>query len=337
VAGLPCPACGEPLGEGFAFCDACGVELAVAARTAAGAVPSTVDGDGTAPVGSLGRWVAAPGPPDEATCTGCGGTAFGVEGYCDTCGQRRPAGPDHSELDLPGVAVVTDKGRRHKHNEDAAGLAALPGVRAAVVCDGVSSSSRPEAASHAAVDAAVPALVSALRGGGDAGTALRTAARAAQAAATLAGGASPGGNPPSSTFVAAVAHADTVTVAWIGDSRAYWLPVPAGPPAAPATCLTVDDASPGGLLRWLGADARDTEPHLRTFTPAGPGLVLVCSDGLFRYRPDPVELAALATAAVPDPAAAPLALAQALVRFALDQGGQDNVTAAVLPFPPQEP
>jgi serine/threonine protein phosphatase PrpC len=54
----------------------------------------------------------------------------------------------------------------------------------------------------------------------------------------------------------------------------------------------------------------------------------VCSDGLFRYRPEAAELAA----STPDRAA--LATAQALVRLALDAGGQDNVTVAVLPFPP---
>jgi serine/threonine protein phosphatase PrpC len=92
------------------------------------------------------------------------------------------------------------------------------------------------------------------------------------------------------------------------------------------------DRSAGALIRWLGADARDTDPHLASIQPGGPGRVLVCSDGLFRYRPGPAELAAAT------PPGAPLDTARSLVRLALDAGGQDNVTVAVLPYPaPQHP
>jgi serine/threonine protein phosphatase PrpC len=55
--------------------------------------------------------------------------------------------------------------------------------------------------------------------------------------------------------------------------------------------------------------------------------VLVCSDGLFRYRPDPAELAAAT------PAGTPLEVARALVELALAAGGEDNISVAVLPFP----
>jgi serine/threonine protein phosphatase PrpC len=132
---------------------------------------------------------------------------------------------------------------------------------------------------------------------------------------------------------------DEVTIGWVGDSRAYWLPDADGG----ATCLTVDDSvagraaargvavpsgwPEGALVRWLGADATDTAPHLRAFTPTEPGRVLVCSDGLFKYRPEPAELAATA------PRLRPLETVQALVRFALDSGGADNISAAILPVP----
>jgi serine/threonine protein phosphatase PrpC len=81
------------------------------------------------------------------------------------------------------------------------------------------------------------------------------------------------------------------------------------------------------LIRWLGADARDTEAHLVTLRPTAPGRVLVCSDGLFKYRPVAAELAALT------PTGAPIDVARHLVTFALDSGGHDNVSVAVLPFP----
>jgi serine/threonine protein phosphatase PrpC len=281
-----------------------------------------------------------------AACPRCGSTSFGTEGYCDRCGQRRPTGPDHRELDLGAVAGVTDLGRRRRRNEDALGIGVLNGTALTVVCDGVSSSSRPDTAAQAAVDAAIPALLGALAKGTDPETATRTAARAAQAAATLVAGPQPGSNPPSCTFVCATVTARAVTVGWVGDSRAYWLPDGDGEPA----CLTVDDSlagrlgaagvdAPGvaqnpqgaALVRWLGADAPDNAPHVRTFVPTGPGRILVCSDGLSRYRPVIADLAAAV------PAGQPLATARSLVQFALDEGGHDNVTVAVLPYPPHAP
>ena len=324
-----CPACSAQVAAADVFCEACGHELTQPAP----ASPTSPASDG--------RWVSSAAGPEP--CVGCGGTDFGPEGYCDHCGQRRVVSKDHTELELGNLAAVTDKGYRHHRNEDAVGLGLLPGASVAVVCDGVSSSSRPETASNGAVEAAMAALVPALDRRRPTGDAIGTAARAAQAAATLAAGPEPGPNPPASTFVCAVVEPKAVTVGWVGDSRAYWLPDSDGD----ASCLTVDDSLAGqfaarsmplpadlpqgqavALARWLGADATDTAPHLRTFAPAGPGRVLVCSDGLFRYRPEAAVLAAST------PSAAPLATAQALVQLALDAGGQDNIAVAVLTYPP---
>src|SRR5258705_2660846 len=326
-----CPACGQPTAGTDRYCEKCGQDL-------------TAVLDGTAERDA--RWLSSAGQP--STCGGCGGTTFGAEGYCDTCGQRRPSAKDHTELVLGLLAAVTDKGKRHHHNEDAVALGQTARDLVAVVCDGVSSSNRPDTASNGAVDAAAAVLVDALRRRQPAADAIGAATRAAQAAAALAGGPDPGANPPSSTFVCAVVAAGTVTVGWVGDSRAYWLPdepnhAEHGAPA----CLTVDDslagqlaaagrslpadvpyASAAALQRWLGADAPDTTPHLYAFTPPGPGRVLVCSDGLFRYRPDAADLAAAT------PRIGPLETARALVRLALDAGGQDNIAVAVLPYPP---
>jgi serine/threonine protein phosphatase PrpC len=326
-----CPSCAAPVGGADRFCEACGYDLVRGlARPAAPAAPAPV----------RPRRLTSVGAPDA--CAGCAGDRFGPEGYCDNCGQRRPAGRDHNELDLDLIAAVTDLGHRHRHNEDAVALGLLPGVGVAVVCDGVSSSTRPDTASHAAVDAAIDALLEALAGGRDPEPALAAATGAAQAAAALAAGAEPGANPPSCTFVAAVVTADSVSVGWVGDSRAYWLPDRDGHPAV----LTTDDSvsgqlaaagvpvaaqpaspNPSALVRWLGADALDTAPHLITIRPTGPGRLLVCSDGLFRYRPAPAELAAAT------PPGAPIDVARHLVQLALDAGGQDNVTVAVLPYP----
>ena len=346
---MRCPHCDTPVQDTDRYCEACGYDLV------AGGEPVEAEPDERP-----GRWLSS--ARAAQACEGCGGTEFGEEGYCDGCGRRRGTGREHSELDLEVIAAASDIGHRHRHNEDAVGIGLLPGIAVGVVCDGVSSSDRPDTASYAAVDAAVPALLDALVDEpSDAERALGLAAGAAQAAAALAAGTAPGPNPPSSTFVAAVVTLDSVTVGWVGDSRAYWLPDPLPPDAPTAAarkpgagtvglapeCLTVDDnvagrlaaaagtqagaehpAGPGGaLVRWLGADAGDTAPHLLTVRPTGPGRVLVCSDGLFRYRPDPADLAAAT------PAGTPLEVARALVELALAAGGEDNISVAVLPFP----
>jgi serine/threonine protein phosphatase PrpC len=138
-----------------------------------------------------------------------------------------------------------------------------------------------------------------------------------------------------------------VTVCWLGDSRAYWLA------ADPAQCarLTRDDslaeelvaaglaspeeamASPQAhvITRWLGADLPEPVPHVVSFTPPGPGALLVCSDGLWNYRPEAAGLAALL--ALPSALGDPLAAASNLVRFAVEAGGMDNITVALIPLP----
>jgi len=326
-----CPACGASVTPTDHFCEACGQDLT-------GSVPIQ-----SAPIQSAAqkdkRYLTTAHPPTE--CPSCGGTTFGAEGYCESCGQRRSAGKDHTELDLGIIAAATDKGVRHHRNEDAVAIGALADTLVAIVCDGVSSSSRPDTASHAAVEAAMSALLDTLDGG-DAEKAIGTGAKAAQAAAVLAAGPEPGTNPPASTFVCAVVAPTAITVGWVGDSRAYWLP-----DEGPAQRLTEDDSmagqaaaagiplpegiSPGqaaALVRWLGADSRESQARVKTIEPAGPGRMLVCSDGLFRYRPEPDDLAAAT------PAGPALSTAQTLVALALAAGGEDNISVAVVPFPP---
>ena len=212
------------------------------------------------------------------------------------------------------------------------------------MCDGVSSAPRADVASLIAVRAAVRLLLAGVRTGEDPAIVSATAAKAGGAAlSTLA---SPAG-APAATYASAVVTDDAVTVCWLGDSRVYWLAAD----GADSRPLTKDDslaeeiieaglataeeamASPQAhvITRWLGADLPEPQPHVARFEPAGPGVVLVCSDGLWNYRPEPAELAAMALPiAMTDPAAA----AVALVKFAVDAGGADNITAVLVPFPP---
>lgn len=84
------------------------------------------------------------------------------------------------------------------------------------------------------------------------------------------------------------------------------------------------------ITGWLGVDSQ-AGPATKTFRPPGPGVVLVCSDGLWNYAPTAGELA---SRALPQALADPLATARGLVQLALDSGGQDNVTVVLVPFPP---
>ena len=142
---------------------------------------------------------------------------------------------DHQEIDLSLIAGVTDRGLRHRQNEDAMELAVVQAadgpVLVAVVCDGVSTSIRPAEASLAAAQAAAEVLRTAAQDGTDLTEASSAAVRCAEAAvARLA--KSPGGIG-SATFVSAVITGSAATLCWLGDSRAYWLAAPAAPSPSP--------------------------------------------------------------------------------------------------------
>ena len=91
------------------------------------------------------------------------------------------------------------------------------------------------------------------------------------------------------------------------------------------------DARAHTITRWLGADG-EPEPGVVTLRPAGSGVLLLCSDGLWNYLPDPADLAALTLPLVGRDG--PFAAASALTAVALDSGGHDNITAVVIPVPP---
>ena len=319
-----CFDCGKAVGVTDRFCESCGVELAPL---------SISDGSGSGP----------------RACEICPASHISADGYCESCGRKVRSGRDHQEIDLGMVAGVTDRGLRHFRNEDAMALGAAdvgngPAV-VAVVCDGVSTSAHSDQASLAAARAGADVLLAAVRTGGDPLAASRAAVRAA--ADAVARLAVPTGDLPSSTFVSAVLQSDAVTVCWLGDSRAYWL----ADHASAGEQLTRDDSVAAemvadGLLseadalasaqshvvtRWIGADVSDPAPHVECFQPPGPGAVLLCSDGLWNYQPEPAKLAALV---LPAAIADPLGAARALVGFALEAGGMDNVTAVLAPFPP---
>ncbi|GAA2574684.1 protein phosphatase 2C domain-containing protein [Actinomadura fulvescens] len=354
-----CPNCGEAVFEGEGFCEACGHPLTAeaaafvrAGRVAREGVTGKVFAGGRPGTRPTRR--TEPKSPRPA-CTECGATAIDADGYCEHCGMRQPAERDHIEIELPGgvAAGVSDRGRRYARNEDFFAIAAHPGGIAAVVCDGVGSSPEPDDASRAAAETGVAELLA----GAEAGAApdQATCDAALKATESVAELAESPANAPSCTYVSAFTHADAatgalaVTVGWVGDSRAYWLG--SGETAAASEQLTEDDSwaaymvSEGALTEaeaeahpnahvitaWLGADADEVRPRVRTFTPGGTGAVLVCSDGLWNYAPKPHDLAAVLSDAACDPVRDPLGAARTLVRFALEAGGRDNISVAVVP------
>ncbi|WP_244900229.1 PP2C family protein-serine/threonine phosphatase, partial [Streptomyces nanshensis] len=290
-----------------------------------------------------------------ARCVACGTGAVDGDGYCDHCGHKQPRERDHMESVLASVAAASDRGLRHHRNEDFFALheAVTPQgapVTIAVVCDGVSSATRPDDASAAAARAAGASLLGAVPQGTPAQQAMHDALMAAaEAVNALAdeGPNEPSKNAPACTIVGALTVEGILTVGWIGDSRAYWVPDEQG---APPARLTEDDSwaaqmVAAGLLSeeeayadarahaitgWLGADAYEVEPHTASYKPEGTGVVIVCTDGIWNYAESAEQMAAAVPA---DGRVRPLPAAQRLVGFALDGGGHDNATVAVIPFP----
>lgn len=321
-----CPECDEPIAADDSFCENCG----------------------------------APHRAPPKPCAECGGSV-GPDGWCTVCGARVSNGRDHlAESPSSSVAAVTDKGRVHTRNEDAFALAVRPEGTptsrdgedntfvALVVCDGVTTTTDSDVASFAAACAARDLLAAARRPSGSVterqeqwSDHLRAAADAAGKAAHLS--TRPGDpEPPSCTFVAAVVDGAVITAGWVGDSRAYWLPD--GSDHGGAEQLTVDDSWAAvqiaagvprevaeadrrahAITKWLGADYREVEASTMSMIAQTSGWLLVCSDGLWNYCSAGDDLRQLVARQPTEP----LACAEALVTWANEQGGHDNITVAL--------
>jgi serine/threonine protein phosphatase PrpC len=265
-----------------------------------------------------------------------------AEGFCGGCGRRlkRPDS-DHIEIELlPDFAGVSDRGLRHNSNEDRFALTHSGDTYALVVCDGVSMSQDADEAALSAVSAAAEAFREELANAEIDHTELvKNAVRRAALAVSALGKRRT--EAPSTTLVAAVADRNTVTVAWIGDSRAYWITGTEAkqitrdhswlnsPAAREAGSEAQKAANAHALTRWVGADSSDLEPEIVQRRLESSGLLLLCSDGLWNYADNPDELAALVTAA-DMPGASALSISRDLVEFARSKGGHDNITAAIL-------
>jgi len=288
-----------------------------------------------------------------AGCPQCGVSILDDDVFCEACGCRLvedptgpdlepPSEPDHVDLDLGPVAGVSDRGLTHRRNEDAFALEVRGDRLVAVVCDGVSASVSPDKAARVAADTVAHMLAAAIDDGAELAAAMAEAVTVARAAVERVPWiATQRLAAPSCTLVAAVWDGRAITLASVGDSRAYWIGTDT------AAVLTEDDSwalhqvrigelSPEdaathpwahAITNWIGADAPDDDLRVETVEPDGDGLLVVCSDGLWNYVPEADALAELVRAL---DKATPHDIADALVQHAIAQGGADNVTVAVL-------
>jgi PPM family protein phosphatase len=331
---MQCPDCAAVVPDDDIFCENCGRRLGDAVA---------------APVGT--------GHAEGQSCS-CGAAVDEIDedGFCTCCGHRvrRPAS-DHIEQALsPVFAAVSDRGVKHDRNEDRCGIVAAGRGYAMVVCDGVSATRKSEVASAAVVAGTLEFLTSALQSGAiaDPAAVMRQAIAAGEAnlkANSLRDG---GENPPSTTLVAALVVEGHATLGWVGDSRAYWIDAGGAHPLTEdhswlnfvmmsVAGMTREEAerSPQAhaITRWIGADAAENStPEIVQRAIDGPGMLLLCTDGLWNYAPALEEMAATVAAAKAASTDA-LGMSRNLVEFAIRCGGHDNITTAVLVFGNVEP
>jgi PPM family protein phosphatase len=327
---MQCPLCAAQLPDDDLFCEDCGVRLNSPAE---------------APVNSA--------EPPACSC-GAASSEIDADAFCSRCGRRarRPA-TDHLETALsPICAAVTDRGLKHARNEDRFGVRQCGDGYALVVCDGVSSSRDAELASSAVASVVADFLARTLRNStaperepvSSSLTAMRQAIAAGEAALAAHPARDENDNPPSTTVVAALVANGQVTVGWVGDSRAYWIA------SGGARQLTSDHSWINGavssgemtaeeaerhpqahaITRWLGADAGEyAAADTVRFPLSPPGVLLLCTDGLWNYAATPAAIAKIVEESNGSGADA-LTVARNLVAFANSQGGHDNITAIVM-------
>jgi PPM family protein phosphatase len=283
-------------------------------------------------------------------CLNCHAPLQDGDRFCEQCGTPVGDGApdseqDRVEVDLGIASAVSDRGKVHRRNEDSfhVELDGEGGV-AAVVCDGTSTASAGNTAARDAAKTAGAVLVDALEHRDrDATAAMNDAIQAAGGAVQEVEWTTRTGRVnPSCTLVAALRRDTEVVIGWVGDSRAYWID------AVHTQQLTVDDslgqegiekgmltpeqaaASPvfHAITHWVGPDSPERPPRVVSLTPDRPGRLLLCTDGFWNYVPSVAELTEL-MATLPE-RASPLSVARALTDVALEQGGDDNITVAVI-------
>ncbi len=325
---MNCTSCGATtLIKDARFCEECGASFSNAAPTA-----------------------AAPG------CKGCGAPASAIDasGFCTKCGLESTTPDEHAHWELSvsaNLGGVCDLGLKRVRNEDFMALGEAGAVRVAVVCDGVAQSRDAGNASSLAAPLICETLLASAR-------VLPTFevqpvmfqafALAQKSVSALATPELDGDDAPASTAIAACIRDSDVLLAWLGDCRAYWF-------GAENRLLTKDHSwlnevvesgkltyeearkrkgahavtrSLGGPPALESPDSGD-EPSLLKITLTGPGWLLLCSDGLWGYAPEPHEIGSWVAEEARDTADA-ATICRGLIERARLRGGRDNLTALLV-------
>ncbi len=276
---------------------------------------------------------------------------------------------DHTVHDLPTTGWATARGGR-RVPADTAAARTSPGRFAIAVADGVGDTPEAVLAARLAVDAALdeawaadvtgvppavrhtldsptpPIAVPATRPAPD-DTATRPGAEPPTAADATKPTTTTSADPNTFTPADGTRVGDTTyavaagdarrgwSVVWVGDCRAYFVPLVPDTPAGhgPALPLTTDHTI-GQYLRDRDVRANPSFDRVVTTTarkgvpgitagPPGAGRLVLLTNGV-HHHVDPDMVAHIART-VPDPAAA----AAALVAAAYEAGGTDNAAAAV--------
>ncbi len=141
---MNCPACMAPAAPTNNFCEECGAQIAT-----------------ILPKGPVS--VRREPVPNCAACN-ADATFIDNDGFCAKCGlQRRATERDHLEVSISRtLAGVSDRGLKHFRNEDFFAICQAGATAIAVLCDGVSSSLRPDEAARDGALAARDSLCASL-------------------------------------------------------------------------------------------------------------------------------------------------------------------------------
>jgi serine/threonine protein phosphatase PrpC len=282
--------------------------------------------------------------PDNA-CKHCATQPLALDddGFCSSCGMKptmaKPSA--RASIDLgPHLACVSDVGRRHAVNQDAACVSEMGPWVLMAVADGVSSAHLSEQASMDATQAWLAQARASLMDGRDPETAMRDALSAAHQAVLLIDFDRHATelDEPETTIVASISSGGLATLGWAGDSRAYAF----GPGGSHGRLLTIDDSwlqstldagisqrsaerdpRAHAITQCLGTRDAPPEPHVITVALHEREQLLLCSDGLWNYFAEPSQIGpslALPTA---------LSCCEDLASRANAQGGRDNITIAL--------
>lgn len=319
---MVCPKCNHEPAPNDKFCEECGAQLAT---------PTTVQ--------SCNGGGEACQPDEEGFCSNCGKQVL----ITRTTRSKAKIKRAHDEIAIDtGLAMISDIGLRHKVNEDAGAIGRRPdGQAVMVIADGVSSSWSSEIASQMVTNQVRDSLLALPLEVTPEEYMLQSVLQAHAAILSMPHQAPDAYSGPETTLVAALEYGDAWIIAWVGDSRAYWIE------KNRQVQLTRDDSwvedivdakkmsreealkskMAHAITQALGMRDETPEVHVIRCEKREGNMLLLCTDGLWNYFESDADLALASRYGEIDATA--LSLCQTLVAAANGQGGKDNISVAI--------